>query len=383
MTRIAGDCSARFAPVEDAFRANFEDQGEVGAALSIYLRGEKVVDLWGGVADRESGRPWSEDTLALVFSATKGVTAACIHLLVERGVLDLDAPIARYWPEFAVADKDRVLLRHVLSHRAGLPVVEAELSRAEVLAWEPVVKAIAAQTPRWEPGSRHGYHVRTFGWILGEVVRRVTGVTLGQFFAREIARPLALELYIGLPGALEPRVASLIMPAPPTDPAQLELIERFMGPGSLMERGFNHPGDLAYGPAWNSREIHAAEIPSSNGITTARALARFYSALIGEVDGTRVLRPETVAVASSEQSNGPDALLLLPTRFALGFMLPPALNPECGPGGFGHPGAGGSLAFADPETGVSFAYVMNQLKFALGADERPVRLVRALYRSLV
>jgi len=379
---IEGTSQRRFAAVAEAFRANFEDQGEVGAAVCVYVNGCPVVDLWGGVADRDTARPWQRDTMPVVFSATKGVTAACIHPLVERRVIDLDAPVARYWPEFGAAGKAAVPVRWVLSHRAGLPVVEAELTRAQVYAWQPVADAIATQAPRWEPGTQHGYHVRTFGWILGEIVRRVTGMSLGQFFAREIAAPLGLDFFIGLPGALEPRVATMYTAPPPTDPAQIEIMERFTGPGTLLGKALNGPANLAYGDVWNSRALHAAEIPSSNGIGTARALARLYAALIGDVDGVRLLSTDTVNAACRVQSEGSDAVLILPTRFGVGFMLPPALGLDCPPACFGHPGAGGSLAFADPTRGVAFAYVMNQMQLGLAGDERTRRLVRALYAVL-
>jgi len=382
MATIDGTVEAGFEAVAEAFGANFADQDEVGAAVSIYVHGRPVVDLWGGLADVAAARPWQRETMAVVFSATKGVTAACVHLLVERGVIDLDAPVARYWPEFAAAGKATIPVRWVLSHRAGLPVVEAELTRDAVFAWHPVTRAIAAQAPRWEPGTRHGYHVRTYGWILGEIVRRVTGMSPGTFLARELAAPLALEFHLGLPQDLEPRVATLYKPLPPADPAQRELLDRFMGPGTFLGRALNGPADLAYGEVWNSGTLHAAELPSSNGIGTARALARLYAALIGPVDGVRVLSAATVEAARRVHADGDDATLILPTRFGLGFMLPPTLGLDCPPTSFGHSGAGGSLAFADPARGVAFAYVMNQMKLGLSGDERTRRLVRALYAGL-
>lgn len=366
----------------DAFRTNFADQGEVGAACCVYLHGKPVVDLWGGVMDRDTQRPWQQDTLAIVFSATKGVTAACVHLLAERGDIDLDAPIARYWPEFAAAGKQSIPVRWALSHRTGLAVVEADLTLAEVLAWTPVIRALEAQAPLWAPNSRHGYHVRTYGWLLGEVVRRVTGMTIGQFLAREVAAPLGLDTYIGLPEPLEPRVATLYAAPPPSDPSEREILARFMGPGTFLHRALTGPADLTYGDIWNTRAVRAAELPSSNGISTARSLARLYAAMIGPVDGKRLLRADTVERAREVQSDGPDATLILPTRFGLGFMLPPALGLDLPATAFGHPGAGGSLAFADPERGVAFAYVMNQMQMGLTGDERTRRLVRALYASL-
>jgi len=382
VTRVEGTVDTGFEAVADAFRANFVDEHEVGAAVCVYRNGRPVVDVYGGLADADSKRPWQRDTMAVVFSATKGITAACVHLLVERGFVDLDAPLAQYWPEFASAGKAAIPVRWVLSHRAGLPLVEAELTREEVFAWFPVVRAIATQTPRWEPGTRHGYHVRTWGWMLGELVRRVTGMSVGQFVAQEVAAPLGLDFYLGLPESLEARVATLYPPAPPTDPAQVAIMAQFMGPGTFLHRALTGPANLAYGDVWNSRALHAAEMPSSNGIGTAHALARFYAALVGPVDGVRLLSAATVETACGVASDDTDAVLGTPTRFGLGFMLPPALSVDCPAECFGHPGAGGSLAFADPTSDVAFAYVTNQLRLGPAPDERTRRLVHSLYAAL-
>ncbi|MEO8602335.1 MAG: serine hydrolase domain-containing protein [bacterium] len=380
---LNGHVDPRFARVYDAFADNFARHGEVGAAGAVMRRGELVVDLWGGFADREAGREWSADTLQLVFSATKGVTAACLLWLAEHGEIDLDAPVARYWPEFAAQGKGEIPLRWVLSHRAGLAAVDATLTLPEVLAWDPVVRAIAAQAPNWQPGSAHGYHFRTYGWILGEVVRRVTGCSLGTFFAETMAAPLGLEFWIGLPAEQEARVSRLYGPPEPSDPQMREMLAQFTGPDTLLGRTMNGPSNLfAYDDRWNRREFHAAEMPSSNGIGTACALARFYAALIGAVDGVRLLRSETIAAACAVQAEGPDRVLLLPTRFGTGFMLPPILALPAGRRAFGHPGAGGSLALADPEHELSFAYVMNQMGTAVAGDARAGALLSAVYDSL-
>ncbi len=383
MTTVHGEVAPGFEPVRQAFERNFAERGEVGAAVSVVLRGRCVVDLWGGVADPGSGRPWQEDTLALLFSTTKGITATCVHLLVERGKLDLDATVSSIWPEFAAHGKERVTVRDVLTHRAGVPAIEAPVSVQEVFAWDPVCAAVADQRPVWEPGTKHGYHVRTFGWILGELVRRTTGASLGAWLAREVAAPLGLDLFVGLPGALEPRVATLIPPPEPSDPEERALRERFLGPDTLLGAALLGPsGNFGYGPLWNTRELHAAELPSSNGIGTARSLARFYAACVGDVQGTRILAPETVARATEACTDGPDALLHLPTRFGLGYMLPPTLSPACPPGAFGHPGAGGSLGFADPALGLGFGYAMNRMDLGLTGDPRASDLVEATYASL-
>jgi CubicO group peptidase (beta-lactamase class C family) len=379
----AGFFEPRFDRVRDAFVRNFAERDEVGASVCVYHRGRPVVDLWGGVVDRDTQAPWQRDTLGIVFSATKGATAILVHRLVESGVLALDAPIATWWPAFAAAGKATITLRHVLAHRAGLAPVRAKLTLDEVLAWDPVCAAIAAQAPDPDWGRTHGYHARTYGWILGEVVRRATGRSLGRVFADEIAAPLGLEFWIGLPAAEEPRVATLYAPLEPEDPKRRALLARFTGPDTLLGQVLSGPSNLfSYGPMWNTRRLHAAEMPSSNGIGNARALARLYAATIGTVGGVRLLTPETCARAAETQADGPDGVILMPTRFGLGFMLPPTLSAACPDGAFGHPGAGGSLGFADPRAGIGFGYVMNQMQMGITGDPRAAALVEAVYASL-
>jgi CubicO group peptidase (beta-lactamase class C family) len=382
MTAVAGHVDPRFARVRDAFADNFAHHGDVGAACCVYWRGRPVVDLWGGVADQATERPWRADTPVVTFSSTKGVTAICAHVLAERGRLDLDAPVARYWPEFAAAGKGAIPVRWLLSHRAGLAAVDGEFTLEQALAWEPVVTALARQAPNWEPGTRHGYHMRSYGWLVGELIRRVTGRTVGRFFADEMAAPLGLEFWIGLPEAVEPKVATTYGPPPP-DPAIAEAMSRLAAPGTLPGRVWTGPSDLFhYDDMWNRRALRAAELPSSNGIGTARALARLYAACIGDVDGVRLLRADTVAGATVEQSVGTDAVLLLPTRFGTGFMLPPALSLAARPSAFGHPGAGGSLGLADPDADLAFGYVMNQMRLGVTGDPRAQSVLEATYLSL-
>ena len=382
-TRVHGAWTTGFEWVREAFAKNLAES-EVGAACCVYENGACVVDVWGGLADRDAERPWQRDTAALVFSSSKGVTAALVHLLAQRDQIELDAPVARYWPEFAANGKQSITVRDVLSHRAGLPAVDGDFTLEDVYAWHPVCTAIAAQKPIWEPGTAHGYHVRTFGWILGEVVRRVTGLTVGQLLAKDAAGPLDLELWIGLPEEIEPRVATNYTAPEPADPEQRALRAKFMGSDTLLGRALEGPsGVLPYGPIWNTRALHAAELPSSNGIATARGLARFYAALIGEVDGNRrLLSAPTVAAAAAPQVEGPDQVILMPTRFASGFALPPMLSLDVPDTAFGHPGAGGSLGFADPASGIAFGYVMNQMQLGLAGDPRSERLVSATYAGL-
>ncbi|MGW2686117.1 serine hydrolase domain-containing protein [Streptomyces sp. NPDC001414] len=389
MTTVNGEVAVGFEGVREAFRAGFEERGDVGAALCVYRDGRPVVDLWGGVAVPETGRPWERDTLQLVYSATKGATATAAHLLAQRGELDLDAPVAAYWPEFGAHGKAEIPVRWLLSHRAGVVTVEPPVPLDEALRWRPMTDALAGQRPAWEPGTAHGYHGRTFGWLVGEVIRRVAGRTPGRFFAEEVAGPLGLDFFIGLPDAERGRVSRMVYPKPEYDlstvplaavpPEAREFVAALQDPGSLNNRAFavTEPAEIDF----NSPAVQAAELPASNGIGTARALARMYAALIGEVDGVRLFTPETLASATAEQAAGADRVLMIPTRFASGYMLPVETSPLTGPRAFGHPGRGGSLAFADPGHGIAFGYVMNSI--VEGAeDPRAGALVEAVREAL-
>jgi len=396
MTDIHGEVAPGFENVREAFEANFTQHGDVGAAFALYKDGEKVVDLWGGVADEESGRPWEEDTLQLVYSTTKGVTAAAAHLLAQRGELDFDAPVAEYWPEFKANGKENIPVRWLLSHRAGLPVLDEPLTAEEIYAWDPIVDALAAKKPEWEPGTKHGYHAVTYGNLLGEVVKRITGTSIGQFVAHEVAGPLDAEFYIGLPEALEPRVATMITAALGATDEQRDMfknfdistlpeevrpiVQAFLDPTSMSSRALSGISSTPMDP--NSRAMRAAEMPAANGICTARGLARLYAGLVSEVDGVRLLTDETIATATAEQSNGTDAVLMIPTRFGLGYFLPSSYSELMGGSSFGHSGAGGSLGLADPETKIGFGYVMNKMQLNLGGDNRTTSLIDAIKASL-
>ena len=368
--------------VADAFAANF-DHGDVGAACCVCVDGAPVVDLVGGIANVESGRPWDAHTPALVFSTTKGATATCANLLVQRGQLDPDAPVAHYWPEFAVNGKDSVLVRHVLSHSAGLPVVEGDFTLEQALAWDPVVEQLARQAPRWEPGTAVGYHMRSYGWLVGELVRRIDGRTLGAFFRDEIATPLGLDWWIGLPDTIEARVAPIIPPDTPDDPEVRELMDAIMAPGTMMGDALTGPANLFhYDDMWNTRALHACELPSSNGIASAHAVARMYAALVGDVAGVRILESPSVGRATRMQIEGTDVVIGAPMRYGLGYSLGDALSSAAPATAFGHSGAGGSLGFADPNRGLGFGYVMTKMRVGLAEDRRPRNLVRATYASL-
>jgi CubicO group peptidase (beta-lactamase class C family) len=319
-----------------------------------------------------------------VYSTTKGATAVCVALLADRGLVDYDAKVAEYWPEFAAAGKGDVTVAHVMAHQAGLPVTEIVLPLEQVLEWEPVVEALAAQAPMWEPGTAFGYHAITYGYLAGEIVRRVTGTSIGQFFAAEVAGPLGLDFWIGLPEAEEPRVSPMIPPPRPT-PEQAALMAEALGPGTLGGRALmlNNAFLGAKGQmTWNTRAVHAAEVPAANGITNARSLSRMYAACIGEVDGVRLLSPEIVERARARLTFGPDRCLLREMAFGLGFIVHGGDNPLGGPGSFGHAGAGGSLGFANVETGVAFGYVMNKMNANIEGDPRVGALTAAVQSCL-
>ena len=384
MSVVDGYVAPGFGGVADAFSVNFSERAEVGAALCVHHRGEVVVDLWGGVADPATGRPWEADTLCLVFSCTKGITATCVHLLIERGVLDPDATVASYWPEFAANGKGDIPVRWLLGHRAGLAVIDADLTFDESLSWFPVVEALAAQAPNWEPGTDHGYHLRSYGWLVGELVRRVDGRTVGRFVAEELAGPLGLDVYVGLPADLEARVATLV-PPPPDFAALIESLPDEL----LLGRATTGPsGHFSYTDMWNTRRLHEVELPSSNGIVSASSLSRMYAAVVGPVsgaDGTTVgpvLHPTIVAAATEVQSSGADRVIMVDTTFGLGYMLGSSMSPGCPPAAFGHPGAGGSLAFADPVADLGFAYVPNDLRFDPAETVRSTSLVEATYQAI-
>ena len=391
-----GTAAPRFAAVREEFERNLSDRGEVGASVCVTVDGETVVDLWGGVADPETQAPWNEDTLVLVWSCTKGATALCAHILAARGDIDLDAPVARYWPEFAKGGKDAITVRMVLNHQAGLPALREPVPENGLCDWDAVVDALAAMEPMWEPGTRHGYHALVFGHLVGEVVRRVTGGSLGAFFRAEVAEPLGLDFWIGLPEEQEPRVATSISPEPPAPGQPLPpfyavgLTDPTSIPGMIV---WNSGGILLPG-AVNARQVRAAEIPSANGITNARGLAGMYRPLAqgGAFGGVRLVPEDAVpAMGAVSAAVARDATLLVPTRWANGFMkgvdntyLPPGqgdaviLSEEA----FGHLGNGGSLGFADPRARLSFGYAMNRQGGGTGLEDRGQALVDAVYRIL-
>jgi CubicO group peptidase (beta-lactamase class C family) len=388
---VNGAVAEGFEPVREAFAANFETLGDRGAAVAVYRDGHKVVDLWAGTKDVDAGAdadgaaPWEHGTAQIVRSATKGVAAAVLLLLHQRGELDLDAPVGAYWPQYKAAGKDRTLVRHLLAHRAGVPVLDRPLTPAEAADPERGAAAVAAQAPVWEPGTDHGYHAQTFSWLTGELVRRITGRPVGEWIADEIAGPLGADLWLGLPAAQSARVGRVGQVDVPAQAGALKtrpkpaVTAAYADPGSLTRRAFAAITPL---PDENDPAYRAAALPASNGIATADGLARFYASLIGEVDGgVRLLRPETVELARAEQSSGPDRVLVVNTRFGLGYMLHGPASPLLSPTSFGHPGRGGALGLADPESGIAFGYVTNGFRSSVTADPRAQALLRALRKA--
>jgi CubicO group peptidase (beta-lactamase class C family) len=393
---IHGSCHPAFGAVEEELARNFRERGEVGASVCVIVEGETVVDLWGGVADRTSGRPWERDTIGLVWSCTKGAVALCAHILSGRRLLDVNAPVGRYWPEFAQAGKGEITVRELLSHQAGLPALREPLKPGGLFDWNYMVERLAAEEPFWPPGTRSGYHALTFGYLVGEVVRRVSGRPLDRFFREEVAGPLGLDFHLGLPEADEGRVAPTIRPEAP---AKGEPVARWLGPacgdpGSVQALVLKNTGGYTSGRAYESRAAHAAVLPSQGGIGNARSLARLYAplALGGAFEGVRLLDADTAAAAGLVQSaSAVDAVMLLGMWFGLGFVK--ACDNRHGPPGardslllsedaFGHPGMGGSLGFADPRARLAFGYTMNQQGPGVLLNERGQALVDAVYRAL-
>jgi CubicO group peptidase (beta-lactamase class C family) len=365
--RIGGWCDPRFGAVRDAFAANFADRGERGAGVSVMLGGRLVAELWGGLRDPDGAAPWTADTLVNVFSVGKGVLAICLTRLIGRGQLDPDARVSRYWPQFAAAGKAEITVRQLLSHQAGLSALRAPLAAGSMLDWELMVSVLAAEEPWWPPGSGHGYHVNTFGFLGGELLRRVTGLMPGEFLRREITGPLAADLHIGLGPADFGRVATFHWPAGPAGPAAVASAGSAGSaaadsiPGTPMaSNAYFNPPDFSGAGVVNTASWRSAQIPSANAHATATGIARLYAPLAA--GGGGLVGSGALAAATEEQVYGADLVLQRPTRFGLGFQL---THPERefgpGPACFGHFGAGGSVGFCDPDAGLAFGYVTNQM----------------------
>ena len=384
---IGGVVAPGFEEVRAEFERNFAERGEIGAAVAAYWRGEKVVDLWGGRRTPDGDEPWTEDTMVVVMSTTKGLSAMTLAVANARGWLDYDAPVTRYWPEFAQNGKEAVTVRQLLGHEAGLVLLDEQLPLEKLLDLDYVARVVARQRPAWPPGTRHGYHTMTIGLCMQELIRRVDPAhrTLGRFFHEEIAAPLGVEFYIGLPrDILEERLAR-VKPLSPwrgilalryTPPA---VTMKMIRPGSLLRRSF-----VGTNLDWTDRRSYEVEVPAGNGVGTARGIARAYSAFAE--GGTEIgITPETFSrvVAPPVVANPRDEVIGVPSYFSLGFLRPgPEVSFGSSQRAFGAPGAGGSFAFADPDTRLGYAYVMNRLDFYLVDDPREKALRDAVYGAI-
>ncbi len=385
---VQGSCDRRFLDLGEAFADNFRERDELGAALCVIVEGRTVVDIWAGWEDQACTRPWESDTLVDVFSVGKGMVALSLLVLVERGKVDLDAPVARYWPDFAARGKTSITARTLLGHRGGLPAIRRSIPEPAIYDWQLMTSALADQEPWWKPGDMHGYHVNTFGFLIGEIVRKVSGKTFGDFFRSEVAIPLDADFHFGLGVTEDPRIAEFVWSADKRrsrigdvdpEPAESDTEHAIL----LRCTYLNPPGLSGIGTV-NTRRWRSAEIPSANGHANARATARVYSALASgrSANGIRLLAPELIEEATREVSSGTDFVLGRPTRFGLGFQLTQPERPlGPNPATFGHFGAGGSLGFADPDAQLSFGYTPNRAGSGW-QDPRNKALIDAAYACL-
>jgi CubicO group peptidase (beta-lactamase class C family) len=366
MAEVQGTCEARFVRVRDTLSANLDSGADVGASVAVYLHGEPVVDIWGGYVDEAKSAPWERDTLTNVWSTTKTMTFLCALMLADRGQLDFHAPVAKYWPEFADRGKQDVEVRHIMSHTAGLSGWEEKIESEQLADWELCTSLLAAQKPWWEPGSASGYHAVTQGYLIGEVVRRITGESIGQWFAHEVAEPLGADFFIGLPEGEDSRV-SLVIPPPPLDPSSMDVSE-------IMAKTFlNPPLDATLvAEEWWRR----AEIPAANGQGNARSVAAIQSVIAGrgQARGARLLSAAGTDAIFEEQSNGTDLVLGVPLRFGMGYGLGNADMP-LGPQACYWGGYGGSVIVIDQETELTVCYVMNRMESGLVGDLRGMTIV--------
>ena len=373
--KIDGYCDERFISVKHIFEKNFDLGVEVGASFAVSLNGELVVDIWGGFSDSAKTKPWEKDTIVNVFSTTKVMTALCIHLLVDKGVIDVDAPVAKYWPEFAQATKENILVKHLMSHSAGLPGFDEKIPVEALYDWDRIIGLLASQKPWWKSGTKIGYHMITFGYLLGELVRRVTGKSLGEFFRDEIAVPLNIDFHIGLLKSFDSRTSEIILPEEVFAKWQIILAKLF----------FKKAVKVYYNPNletadFNGRAWRSAEIPASNGHGNARSIANIGSILAcgGMYNKKKILSRSTVKKAIEPQISGRDRIMFFsPAKFGLGFGL---LNDDwlLGPQGFYWSGAGGSLCIMDLEKKLSIGYAMNKM-YMKGEDPRTGQLVKAVW----
>jgi CubicO group peptidase (beta-lactamase class C family) len=391
MSAVQGFVEPGFVPVREKLEEQFAAGQHIGAGVAVYQRGRLVADLWGGVADEDTGAPWERDTMAMSYSTTKGLTATCLHVLAERGLVDYRAPVSTYWPEFARKGKEKITVYHLLTHQAGLAPVPEGLYGADLFDWERVIHGLEEEEPAWEPGTDTGYHAITFGFLVGEVVRRVSGKRIGTFLRDEICGPLGLQdMFIGAPESAEPRIARLKNRMTVSaeqmrqiqerlqagEPVMSPLMQRAMGarPGAMLgEQPRDDPYDTPAG--------HRAELPALNGVMTARDLARMYACLAayGELDGVRLLSEERVRTMSKQQTRRPDRVIMVEVGWALGYMTGGIEGWPQGPRvtAFGHAGLGGSIGYCDPEIGMAFGFTTNALAMDLIGYGRTAQLAEA------
>jgi CubicO group peptidase (beta-lactamase class C family) len=401
---INGYCDERFVEAKKIFEESIDSGFELGCAITLEVEGEVVLDLWGGHSDLDKTEEWKEDTIVNVFSTTKGMAAMCLLQLVEKGLIDLDAPVSQYWPEFAAGGKEAIPVRYLLCHKSGLCGVREPLDQGSFTNWDLICSELAKQEPFWEPGTAHGYHAITYGHLVGEVVRRVSGKSIGQYFNDEIAVPLNLDFWIGLPedkfnrvtdinpdkpGLLQKILMPILSKLPRSlAPGSLKMLLDFADPTTPAGAAFNNPkmsmqtGEMEA----NTAKWRKAEIPAANGHGTARSIAKLYGALAigGSRDGVHVLSPETIEMARQTESDGKDLVLgQLHTRFGLGFMLGTE-DVSMGPNkdAMGHGGAGGSLGFADPDNKISLGFTMNQMHPGITAWKTATDVAESVYKTL-
>jgi CubicO group peptidase (beta-lactamase class C family) len=364
------------------FRENFEKFGELGAAVSVRQNEKSGVDLYGGFYDIRHEKPWEADTLVLVWSATKGLASACVLHVLQEHEIDISRSVAEFWPEFAQSGKEKITLAQLLSHQAGLCALDR---RVEILDYNAVIRALEEQRPLWTPGSAHGYHARTFGFLLDELVRRITGQNLSRYWREVFAEPMGLDLWIGLPEEQNPRVATIYAAKTGKPPEPKQFYVDLVTPGTLARKTFMSPQGLQSISGMNTPAVRVQSIVSFGGIGNASALAKFYSMLAndGKLDGRTFFSSKTIAWMTTTLVDGTDKVFQIPTAFSAGFMKDPRASSRrmFGPStnAFGHPGAGGANAFADPENRLAFAYTMNQMEQQVLPNEKSLRLIRAIY----
>jgi CubicO group peptidase (beta-lactamase class C family) len=377
-TEIHGTCASGYEPVREALAANFAQRDEIGASVAVVVAGQPVVNLWAGWADPARTRPWREDTLTNVWSTTKAMTSLAAHILMDHGELDPDAPVARYWPEFAAGGKADIPVRWIMDHQSGLSGLTVPVRVADLYDWEKITGLLAAQEPLWEPGAASGYHAMTFGFLVGEVIRRISGQSPGRFFAAEIAGPLQADFHIGLPESELGRCSKL-QGVRPSEDEQAAAAQAYANAHPAAVAALTNPA--LTGDEGNAADWRMAELPAANGHGTAQALVTVFGTLVDGSD--RLISEKTLRAACTGQGRFTDLVLGIPLEFGLGFGISgPEHHYGPNPAAFGHDGFGGSAVGADPERGVAFAYVMNRMGMNLVDDPRKQALIDGIYRSL-